>query len=62
MYEHTGGVLRDFVFVFHCDICREHGVIRRRNCLMTEAASTLTAAAGPEFSITRNHIANLASD
>ena len=46
MYEHTGGVLRDFVVVLHCDICREH--IGRRNCLMSEAVNSLSAAAGPE--------------
>ena len=62
MCEHTGGVLRDFVEVLHRDICREHSLIGRRNCLMTEAAKSLSAAAGPELSITRNPIANLASD
>ena len=61
MCEHTGGVLRDFIVVNHRDICREHSLIGRRNCLMTEAA-ILSAAAGPELSTTRNPIANLASD
>ena len=60
MCEHTGGVLRDFVLVFRGDICREHSLIRRRNCLMTEAANSLSAAADPELSKTRNAIANLA--
>ena len=60
--EHTGGVLRDFVVVFHYDICREHSLIGRRNCLMTKAANSLSAAASPELSITRNPVANLASD
>ena len=27
MCEHTGGVLHDFVVVFHCDIFREHSLI-----------------------------------
>ena len=62
MCEHTGGVLRDFIVVIHRDICREHSLIGRRNCLMTEAANSLSAAAGPELSTTRNPIANLASD
>ena len=31
MCEHTVGLLRDFVVVFHCDICREHSLIGRRN-------------------------------
>ena len=61
MCEHTGGVLHDFVLVFHRDICREHSLIGQRNCLMTEAANSLPAAAGPELSMTRNSIANLAS-
>ena len=52
----------DFVLVFHRDICREHNLIRRRNYLMTEAANSLSVAAGPELSTTRNPIANLASD
>ena len=51
-----------FHWVIHRDICREHSVIGRRNCLMTEAANSLSAAAGPELSTTRNPIANLASD
>ena len=54
MCEHAGGVLRDFTLVIHRDICREHSPIGRRNCLMTEGASSLAAAAGPELSITRN--------
>ena len=62
MCEHIGGILRDFVLVFHRDICLENSLIGRRNCLMTEAANSLSAAAGPELSKTRNHIANLASD
>ena len=52
----------DFVLVFHRDICREHNLIRRRNYLMTEAANSLSVAAGPELSTTRNPIANLASE
>ena len=59
--EHTGGVLRDFI-VIHRDICREHSLSGRCNCLMTEAANLPLAAAVPELSTTRNHIANLASD
>ena len=59
---HTGGVLRDFVPVFHRDTCREHSLIGRRNWLVTEAANSLSATAGPESSITMNPIANLASD
>ena len=62
MGEHTGGVLRDFIVVIHRDICREPSLIGRRKILMTEAASSLPAAAGPELSTTRNPIANLASD
>ena len=62
MCDNTGGVLRDFVLVFHRDICREHSLIGRRNFLMTAAANSLSAAAGPELSITRNYIANLASE
>ena len=61
MCEHTG-VLRDFIVVIHREICREHSLIERRNCLLTEAANSLSAAAGPELSTTRNAIANLASD
>ena len=61
MCEHTG-VLRDFIVVFRRDICCEHGLIGRRNCLMTEAANSLSAAAGPELSTTRNTIASLALD
>ena len=49
MCEHTGGVLRDFIVVIHRDICREHSLIGRPNCLMTEAANSLSAAAGAEF-------------
>ena len=61
---HTGGVLRDFIVVIHRDIRCEHSllIIGRRNCLMTEAANSLSAAAGPELPTTRNPIANLASD
>ena len=62
MCERTGGVLRDFIVVIHRDICREHSLIGRRNCLMTAAANSLSAAAGPELSTSRNPIANLASD
>ena len=62
MYEHTGGVLRDFIAVIHRDICREHSLIGRRNRLMTGSANSLSAAAGPELSTSRNPIANLASD
>ena len=36
MFEHTGGVLRDFIVVIHRDICREHSLVGRRNCFMTE--------------------------
>ena len=49
MCEHAGGVLRDFIVVIHRDICREHSLIGRPNCLMTEAANSLSAAAGAEF-------------
>ena len=59
---HPGGVLRDFIEVIHRDTYREHSLIGRHNCLMTEAANSLSAAAGPELSTTRNPIANLASD
>ena len=62
MCEHTGGVLRDFIVVTHRDICREHSLIERHNCLMTEAEKSLSGAAGPELSTTRNPIAILASD
>ena len=62
MCERTGGVQRDFIVVIHRDICREHSLIGRRNCLMAEAANSLSADAGPELSTTRNPIANLASD
>ena len=51
MCEHTEGILREFVVVFHRDICREHSLIGRRNCLMIEAANSLSAAAGPELSM-----------
>ena len=37
---------------FHRDICREHGLIGRRNCLMIEAANSLSATASPKLSIT----------
>ena len=60
--EHTGGVLCDFIVVIYRDICREHSSIGRPNCLMTEAASSLSAAAGPELSTARNPIASLVSD
>ena len=59
MCEHTGGVLRHFDLVFHATF--SVNITGRRNCLMTEAANSLSAADGPE-SITRNPIANLASD
>ena len=49
MCQHTGQVLRDFIVVMNRDICREHSLIGRRNCLMTEAANSLSAAAGPEI-------------
>ena len=62
MCEHTGGVLGDFIVVIHRDICRIISLIGRRNCLMTEAANLLSAAAGPELSTDRNPITNLASD
>ena len=62
MYERTEAVLGIFVLVSRRDICREHSLIGRRNYLMTEAVNSLSAAAGPELSKTRNPIANLASD
>ena len=62
MCEDTGRVLRDFVVDNHREICREHGLIGRRNCLITEYANSLSAPAGPESSTTRNPIANLSSD
>ena len=62
MCEHTGGVSRDFIVITYRDICSDHSIIERRNCLMTEAANSLSAAAGPEISTTKNPIANLASD
>ena len=62
MCEHTGEVLGDFVVVFHRDICPEDSLIRRRNYLTTETANSLSAAAGPDLSKTRNLIARLASD
>ena len=49
MCEHTGGVLRDFIVVFHRKFCREHSRIGRRHCLMTEASNSLLAAEGPEL-------------
>ena len=49
MCEHAG-VLGDFGLVSHRDICREYGLIGRRNYFMTEAANSLSAAAGPELS------------
>ena len=60
--EHTGGVLGDFVVVFYRDVCRQHSLIGRRNYLVTEAANSLSASAGPELSKARNPIANLALD
>ena len=48
MCEHTGGVVRGLIVVIHRDICREHSLIGRRNCLMTEAANSLSAAGSPE--------------
>ena len=62
MCENTGGVLGDFVLVFHGDICREHSLIGQRNYLTTEVANWLSAATGAELSKTRNPIANLDSD
>ena len=66
MCQYTGGVLGDFVLVFHRDICREHTLAGRRNYeyFITKAANSLSAAGGPEISktINRNPIANLASD
>ena len=62
MCEHIGGVLGDFVLVFHHDICREHSLIGRCNYLVDEAANSLSATAGPELSTARNPIADLASD
>ena len=52
MCEHTGRVLRDFIVDIHRDICREHRLIGRRNCLMIEAANSLSATASPKLSIT----------
>ena len=46
--------------VIYRDIRREHSLIGQRNCLMTEAANSLSAAAGPELSTTRYPITNLA--
>ena len=60
MREHKGGVLRDLIVAIHRDICCEHSLIRRRNCLMTEAANLPSAAAGREISTTRSPIVNLA--
>ena len=62
MCGHTAVVLRHFIVVIHRDICREHSLIGRRNCLMSEGANSLSAAAGPELSTTWSPIANLASD
>ena len=62
MCEHTGGALRNFNVVNHRAIYREHSLIGRRNCLLTESTNLLSAAAGPELSTTRNPIANPASD
>ena len=60
MCEHTGGVLGEFDLASHRDIRREHSLIGRRNCLVTEAAISLSAAAGRELSITREPTAGLA--
>ena len=57
-----GGFLRDIIVLFQRDICREHSLIGRRNCLMTEAANSHSAGAGPALSTTKNPIANLDSD
>ena len=62
MCEHTGGVSRDCIVAIHGGIYREHNLIVRRNCLLTEAANSLSAAVDPKISTTRNPIANLASD
>ena len=48
--------LGDFVVVFHRDIYRQHGPIKRPNYLMAEAANSLSAAAGPELSKTTRKI------
>ena len=53
----SGGVLPDFIVVIHRDICREQS--GGATSVITEAANSLSAAAGPELSTTRNHIANL---
>ena len=50
MCEHTGGVLVDMILVLHRDICREDSLIGPRNYLMTKAANSLSAAAGPKLS------------
>ena len=60
--EHTGGLLGDLVLVFHRGFCPEDSLISRRNYLTTEAANSLSAAAGPELSKTRNPVIDLASD
>ena len=64
MCERTGGVLGGFVLVFHRDICHEDNLIRRCKLqhLKTEVTHSVSAAAGPKLSKTRNPIANLASD
>ena len=63
MCEHTGGVSRDFIVITYRDICSDHSIIERRNCLMTEAANSRSAAVGPELPRSRrNAIANIASD
>ena len=49
MCEHTGGVLGDFVLVFHRDISSQDSLIGPRNDLMTEDANSLSADAGPEL-------------
>ena len=62
MCEDTGGAPRNFIVVNHRDIHREHSLIGRRNCPLTESTNSLSAAAGPEISTTRNPTPNLASD
>ena len=47
--EHTGGVLGDFVVVFHRDIYREHSLIGRRNYLITEICEIAFSRRGPEI-------------
>ena len=54
MCEHVGRVLGGFVPVFHRNICREHSPLGWGNYLMTDAADSLSAAASPNLSKTRN--------